>query len=196
MKVLKFGGTSVGTPERMRSVATLVRNERTACIVVLSALSKTTDQLVKINNHLTNQEIEQAEQVISALEAHYHRFVEKLFDTEAGRTKGMTLIHSHFEQIRSFTQDLFTMHEQRTILAQGELMSSSMLHFYLEESGVKSVLLPALEFMRLDEQGEPDLEYAKPNLQKLLDESIQTADMLLWFSHILDYADLIFPQDL
>jgi aspartate kinase len=171
MKVLKFGGTSVGTAERMRHVAILVRNERTPCIVVLSALSKTTDQLMKISDLLINQEDEQAEQATSALESHYHKFVEKLFDTEPGRTKGMELINSHFEHIRSFTQDMFTVHEQRTILAQGELMSSSLLHFYLEESGVKSVLLPALEFMRLDEQGEPDLEYIKTNLRKYLDES-------------------------
>jgi aspartate kinase len=171
MKVLKFGGTSVGTPERMRNVATLVRNERTACIVVLSALSKTTDQLVKINNHLTNQENGQAEHLISTLESHYHRFVEKLYDTEAGRTKGETLINAHFDQIRSFTKDKFTNHEQRTLLAQGELMSTGMFQFYLEECGVESVLLPALDFMRLDNQGEPDLENIKVNLQKLLNES-------------------------
>lgn len=155
----------------MRHVATLIRKEPTPCIVVLSALSKTTDQLVKINNHLTNRESEQAEQMISALETHYHKFVEKLFDTDAGRTRGMELINSHFEHIRSFTQDMFTIHEQRTILAQGELMSSSLLYFYLEESGVKSVLLPALEFMRLDEQGEPDFDYIKTNLEKFLSES-------------------------
>lgn len=171
MKILKFGGTSVGTAERMRHVATLVRNERTPCIVVLSALSKTTDQLVKISNYLTNQDIRQAEQLISTLESHYHRFVEKLYDTEAGRTKGMTLINSHFEQMRRFAKDVFTMNEQRTLLAQGELMSSGMFQFYLEECGVESVLLLALDFMRLDDQGEPDSEYIRINLQELLNES-------------------------
>jgi len=163
MKVLKFGGTSVGTPERMRDVADLVKD--CEAIIVLSAIAKTTDKLLEISRLLISQKRDLAGKRIEALQAEYHTFVESFFSTDFYRAKGNELIDSHFEHIRSFTLDMFTSHEQRTILAQGELISSTLLHFYLEECGAKSVLLPALDFMRLDEKGEPDSDYIKANLK-------------------------------
>ena len=142
MKVLKFGGTSVGTPERMRDVADLVKD--CEAIIVLSAIAKTTDKLLEISRLLISQKRDLAGKRIEALQAEYHTFVESFFSTDSYRAKGNELIDSHFEHIRSFTLDMFTSHEQHTILAQGELISSTLLHFYLEECGVKSVLLPAL----------------------------------------------------
>lgn len=169
MKVLKFGGTSVGTPERIRHVADLIKDKRDI-VVVLSAVAKTTDRLVEISRLLAEQQGEAAIEAINALKLHYEGFVEELFKTETGKTRGRELIESHFTYIHSFTQDMFTIHEERAILAQGELISSSLLHFFLEESGTPSVLLPALEFMRLDENGEPNTDYIQKNLNAIMKE--------------------------
>jgi len=163
MKVLKFGGTSVGTPERMRDVAALVKDRE--AIVVLSAIAKTTDKLLEISRLLITQKRDLACKRIETLQAKYHTFVASFFFTDSYRAKGNELIDSHFEHIRSFTLDMFTSHAQRTILAQGELISSSLLQFYLQECKVQSVLLPALDFMRLDEKGEPNPEYVKTHLK-------------------------------
>ncbi|MCH7674959.1 aspartate kinase [candidate division KSB1 bacterium] len=163
MNVLKFGGTSIGTPERMRHVAGLLKDRE--AIVVLSAVANTTDKLSEICRLLITQKRELAVKKIETFQTEYHQFVESLFSTDSYRAKGNELIDSHFEHIRSFTLDMFTSHEQRTILAQGELISSSLLQFYLEECKVQSVLLPALDFMRLDEKGEPNPEYVKTNLK-------------------------------
>lgn len=169
MKIMKFGGTSVGNPERMRHVAGLVKDKRDI-VVVLSAVAKTTDKLVEISRLLAQQQGEAAIETINALQSHYQEFVQALFKTEAGRAKGRQLVETHFTYIRGFTRDMFTIHEERAILAQGELISSSLLHFFLEESGTPSVLLPALEFMRLDENGEPDSDYIQKNLSALMKE--------------------------
>ncbi len=80
------------------------------------------------------------------------------------------LIDSHFNYIRSFTQDLFTIHEERAILAQGELISTALFQLYLQEQKIDSVLLPALNFMRIDTNGEPDNYYIKENLQRELEK--------------------------
>ncbi len=163
MNVLKFGGTSVGTPDRMRHVAGLLKDLE--AIVVVSAVAETTDKLLEISRLLVTQKRELAAKKIETLQSEYHQFSDSLFSTDTYRTKGNALVESHFEHIRSFTLDMFTSHEQRTILAQGELISSSFLHFYLEECSVPSVLLPAIDFMRLDEKGEPNLDYIKTNLK-------------------------------
>ncbi|RMF67925.1 MAG: aspartate kinase [Calditrichaeota bacterium] len=163
MKVLKFGGSSIGTPARMRQVANLVKDQQDV-IVVLSAVEGTTDRLLEIADLLHRQKQAEAAREIDALQATHVRYADSLFASAAGREQGLALIDSHFEHIRSFARDMFTAFEQRTIAAQGELLSTGLFHFYLSELGVPSILLPALTFMRLDEAGEPDLEYIETNL--------------------------------
>ncbi len=167
MKILKFGGTSVGSPERMHALFPLIKDQNSA-IVVLSAVSGTTNALVSISSLLSEGKKEEAESVITELDRKYASFVDSLYSTEKFRIKGHELIRAHMDHIRSFCRDLFTLHEEKSILAQGELMSTALFQYYLEELGLGSVLLPALNFMRIDEDGEPDLEYISHELKKEL----------------------------
>lgn len=169
MRVLKFGGTSVGSAERMKALVALI-NDSTPKIVVLSAMSGTTNSLVEIANALYAKNHAKAKELITALEQKYNLVISELYHTETALNKGKELVNSHFSHLRSFTLDLFTVNEERAILAQGELLSTAMVHFYLEEIGIESVLLPALNFMRIDENEEPDMKYIethiKPELNK------------------------------
>lgn len=166
MKVIKFGGTSVGTPERMKMVAELVANEN--AIVVLSAVSGTTNALTEIAQLLFKNERNLAKQAIQELLKQYHSFVNELLNSEQQLTKAKDLIESHFSHIDSFTEDLFTIHEEKTILAQGELISTALFQLFLDEKGINSCLLPALDFMRIDKDLEPDSYYIQHNLEREL----------------------------
>lgn len=167
MQILKFGGTSVGSAERMKAVARLV-NYPGKKIVVLSAMSGTTDQLVKITKALFEQSDGEASRLIEELEQKYRKTIEMFFTSEEYRLKGNELIKEHFKLLCSFTQDIFTHNEEKTILAEGELLSTALFHYYLEEQKIPSVLLPALNFMRIDENSEPDLDYIEEHLKKEL----------------------------
>ncbi len=164
MLVLKFGGTSVGSPERMKALVKLIVNDQPK-IVVLSAMSGTTNHLVEIANALYAKNNDKARSLISTLEEKYREVVKELFSAENGLKKGNELVKEHFEYLRNFTIDLFTANEEKAILAQEELLSTALVQFHLEEIGVKSVLLPALNFMRIDENDEPDLNYIEKHLQ-------------------------------
>ena len=168
MKVLKFGGTSVGSAQRMKNVAKLITGTRN--IIVLSAMSGTTNSLVEISDYLYKKNPDGANEVINKLEAKYFGHIEELYSTEEYKQKAKELIKFHFDHIRTFTKDLFTLFEERVVLAQGELMSTAMMNLYLNECGVKSVLIPALDYMRTDKNAEPDPVYIKEKLLKLLDE--------------------------
>jgi len=145
MKVLKFGGTSVGSADRMRGVAKIILNSEPK-IVVLSAMSGTTNNLVEINEALYNKDEKKAVALIDALENKYKDVVKQLYSTDGALQKGNELIKFHFDYLRSFTQDSFTANEERAILAQGELISTALFHYFLEEMKEDSVLLPALKF--------------------------------------------------
>jgi aspartate kinase len=167
MRVLKFGGTSVGSAQRMKEVANLI-NDSHPKIVVLSAMSGTTNSLVEIANYLYKKNNDGANEVINKLEQKYFAEVDALYTTEVFKQKGRELIKSHFNYLRSFTVDVFTANEEKAILAQGELISTAMFQYHLEEIGRKSALLPALDFMRTDENCEPDMNYITENIKKVL----------------------------
>lgn len=167
MKILKFGGTSVGSAERMKNLVPLITSGDMK-IVVLSAMSGTTNALVEIANSLYAKENDKAKGLIHALEKKYEGVLKELYSKDASLKKGQELVKNHFEFIRSFTLDMFTANEEKAILAQGELLSTAMVHYYLEEIGIPSVLLPALNFMRIDENEEPDLDYIEKNLRSEL----------------------------
>lgn len=164
MKILKFGGTSVGSAERMHALAQLI-NTSDPKIVVLSAMSGTTNNLVEIAAALYAKENDKAKLLIDALETKYQGVIKELYKTEAALKKGNELLESHFAYLRAFTMDMFTINEERAILAQGELLSTAMFHYYLGEIKMDSVLLPALNFMRIDENEEPDLKYIETNIK-------------------------------
>jgi len=152
----------------MKEVAKLI-TDGDRKIVVLSAMSGTTNSLVEISDYLFRKNPEGANEIINKLEAKYRQHVEELYATPEYKRKGLDIIKSHFDYIRSYTKDLFTLFEERVILAQGELISTAMVNFYLQECGVNSVLLPALEFMRTDKNAEPDPVYIKEKLRVQLD---------------------------
>jgi len=171
MKILKFGGTSVGSADRMKSVATLIKKNTEPVIVVLSAMSGTTNNLVELATNLYAKNHAKANEVISILENKYKQEIKNLYKTETVLQKAENLITYHFDYLRSFTLDMFTVNEEKAILAQGELLSTAMFQFYLEEVGEKSILLPALNFMRIDDNEEPDLTYIEKHLKQELEKN-------------------------
>lgn len=170
MKVLKFGGTSVGSPERMRRLMDII-NANDRQIVVLSAVSGTTNNLVNIASFLYDKKHEEANALIDILEAKYIDFIKELFPNANYLKKASQLITEHFNSIRAFTQDLFTVYEERIILSKGELISTALFTYYLEQEGHKAILLPALDFMRLDEHSEPNISYTTEHLTPLLESN-------------------------
>ena len=169
MKVLKFGGTSVGSAQRMKDVAKLIVGEKN--LIVLSAMSGTTNSLVEISDYLYKKNPDGANEIINKLSQKYFGHIDELYATEEYKEKARELVTFHFDHIRSFTKDLFTLFEEKVVLAQGELISTGMMNLYLQEQGVNSVLLPALDFMRTDKNAEPDPVYIKEKLNRLLEET-------------------------
>ncbi len=169
MQVWKFGGTSVGKPERMHSIKNLITKDGKQKMVVLSALSGTTNTLLSIAESLYKNNDPEAIQKIDALYAHYQAFIKELYKTENGLKKGQEIIEKEFNFIRSLVHiKPFTLKEEKEIAAQGEILSTQMFTAYLEEEGVKAVLLPALEFMRIDMDDEPMLDFLDEKLGEML----------------------------
>ncbi|MBV9988031.1 MAG: aspartate kinase [Chitinophagaceae bacterium] len=168
MKVMKFGGTSVGKPERMHEVAQLITKDAEPKVVVLSALSGTTNALVEISNSLSTGNREAAKQKIDTLEAHYRTFITELVKQEGSRAKANAIITEHFEFLNIILRISFSEALYKDILAQGELMSTKLFSVYLEEQGIDHMLLPALEFMSIDASEEPQLGTIKAKLGQLL----------------------------
>ncbi|MBQ1937783.1 MAG: aspartate kinase [Bacteroidales bacterium] len=169
MKVMKFGGTSVGSAQRMKNVTELICGPQPN-LVVLSAMSGTTNTLVEICGYLYSKNPDSALDVIGRLEKKYRQHVEELYSTEEAKKKALDFLTSTFKYMASFAKQLFTSVEEKIILAQGELMSTHMVTFYLQEKGVNVVLLPALDFMKIDEYGEPDQNYIKEKVNALLEK--------------------------
>ena len=168
MKVMKFGGTSVGSPERMKGVASLITKSGEPTFVVLSAMSGTTNTLVEISDYLYKKNPEGANEVINNLEKKYMQHVEELYSTDEYKEKTRDFLHGEFDYLRTFTKDLFASFEEKSIVAQGEIISTNMVVNYLQECGVKAVLLSALDFMRTDKNAEPDPQYIKEKLSAIM----------------------------
>lgn len=177
MKVLKFGGTSVGSAQRIKDVASLI-TPRGKNVVVLSAMSGTTNSLVEISGYLYNHNLAGARECINALSQKYMGVIDELYSTEEYKEKARAVVNGCLDFVRSFTKDVFTLFEEKAILSQGELMSTNMMDLYLKEQGVKSVLLPALDFMRLDKNSEADASYIRSKLTALLEKN-EDADLYI-----------------
>ncbi len=167
MKVLKFGGTSVGSAERIQSVAKLVTDNQPK-IVVLSAMSGTTNTLVEITNYLYKDNYDTANEIISELKKKYFTVIDELLEKKENIKKAKDIIISIFSTIETFIGNDFNETGEKVILAQGELMSTNLFNLYLKEQGVKSELLPALDYMKTNKHNEPDYVFIKENLNKIL----------------------------
>ena len=168
---MKFGGTSVGSPDRMKNVASLITASGEPTFVVLSAMSGTTNSLVEVADYLYKKNPEGANEVINNLEKQYVKRVDELLSDPQHRERLRAFLVDEFNYLRSFTKDLFTSFEEKTIVAQGEVISTNMMVSYLQEIGVKAVLLDALDFMRTDKNNEPDMAFIRENLARLMEEN-------------------------
>lgn len=182
MKVLKFGGTSVGSAERMKSVARLVCDGERK-IVVLSAMAGTTNTLVEICDYLYKHNAEGAQETIGVLERKYYAEIDQLYGSDQYKDAAREAVRECFGRVRGVITDLFTLYEEKIVLAQGELMSTAMFNLYLQEQGVNSVMLPALDYMRIDKNNEPDMMYIKSHLSELMDAN-RDADIYITQGYI------------
>lgn len=174
MKVLKFGGTSVGTPARMKDVSKFITADGERKLVVLSAMSGTTNSLVEISKYYYNQNAAGAGDIINRMRSTYLEHVDNLYSTDKVKQEVSKFINDKFDYLLSFASMDFTEKEEKIILAQGELISTFMVTDYLVETGINAVLLPALNFMRTDADSEPDLNYITEHIQPLItDKNVQ-----------------------
>ncbi len=172
MKVMKFGGTSVGTPQRMKDVSLLITpQDGEKNFVVLSAMSGTTNALVEISDYLYKKNLEGANTIINQLERKYLGHVDELYSTDEWREKTRKFLRDEFAYLRSFTKIVFTSFEEKVILAQGEIMSTNMMTNYLLETGKKVILLSALDIIRTDKNAEPDFNYIREKTEAKLKEN-------------------------
>ncbi|MBP3776991.1 MAG: aspartate kinase [Paludibacteraceae bacterium] len=171
MKVMKFGGTSVGSPVRMKEVTNLVTKSGEPVFVVLSAMSGTTNSLVEISDYLYKKNPEGANEVINTLERKYMKHIEELYTTEEMKSTTRDFIVTEMNYLRSFTKELFTSFEEKSIVAQGEMMSTNMVVNYMKEQGINAVLLNALDFMRTDKNSEPDPSYIREKLSAIMEKN-------------------------
>ncbi|MBL7840377.1 MAG: aspartate kinase [Cyclobacteriaceae bacterium] len=183
MVVLKFGGTSVGKPERMKKIADLVLSTPGQKVVVLSALSGTTNTLVSIGDHLLGGKPDLAEKEIAALEKHYEAFIKELYSSEAFLAIGQETVSRFFIFIRLLAAGQFNNKSYRELLAQGELMSTELFYQHLQERKINSRLLPALHFMSIDENEEPELEKIEQRLKPLLN-SLKNIEIIITQGYI------------
>jgi aspartate kinase len=170
MKVMKFGGTSVGKPERMHFIAKSVSSQTEPAIVVLSALSGTTNALVEIITDIEKGDRDAAKQHIDKLEKHYINFAGDLVKEEAAVKKANAIIAEHFEFLNIILKISFSEALSKDILAQGELLSTKLFSTYLDEQKIDHVLLPALEFMSIDQNDEPQVANIRSKITPLLSQ--------------------------
>ncbi len=168
MKVLKFGGTSVGSTQRMHSVAELITSDNEPKIVVLSAMSGTTNSLVEISDYFYKQNKSGALEKTNLLAEKYADVIEDLFSKEETKEKATAICNDIFQTIRTQAKGVFTLFEEKIVLAQGELLSTQLFQLYLEEQNINSTLIPALEYMRIDKNNEPDTKYIAEHLNEIL----------------------------
>ncbi|MBP5344838.1 MAG: aspartate kinase [Bacteroidales bacterium] len=177
MKVMKFGGTSVGSAQRIKNVANLIVEDGQPKVVVLSAMSGTTNSLLEISGYYRLQNAMGAADVINRLAQKYDDTIAELYSSNEYVEKAKEVIRSIFDYIRSFANHPFTIFEERCIVAQGELMSTNLMNLYLLEQGVKVAFIPALEYMRIDKNAEPDFKYIEEHLKEQMDN---TPDALIY----------------
>ena len=167
MKVLKFGGTSVGSPENMRAVMKLITDGEQK-LVVLSAMSGTTNALVEIAGYLHKKNRDTAGILIGNLETKYKKVVDELYKNEESKKQGLQILKTSFDTMRSFTSGQFNEVGENTIVAQGEIISTQLFTVLMNENGYSTKLLPALDFMRIDEEKAADLRYIRDHIKPVM----------------------------
>ncbi len=178
MKVLKFGGTSVGSPERMRGVREIITRDNDKKIVVLSAVSGTTNTLVEVASQYAGGNAEKSQEIIKELYQKYEKFVDDLYQGDDYKQKGMEVVDLYFDQINKLIKQPFFEQTEKILVVQGELISTNLFILHLKEEGVNANLIPATDFMVLSESNEPDLLEIESRLKQQLEEN-ETYDILI-----------------
>jgi len=173
MKILKFGGTSVGSADRMKNVAKLVTANNESKIIVLSAVSGTTNTLVALTNAAYHKDSDTYQNLLLELRKKYAQLIDELYEETAFQQEANDKIDAHFQLFQDLFQSDFDEVKEKIILAQGELMSTFLFHLYLKSNGIGTILLPALEFMRTEE-GEPDKETISKALKSKLEQHLES----------------------
>ncbi len=168
MKVMKFGGTSVGSVERIKHVAELITKSGEPTFVVLSAMSGTTNSLIEICSFLYQRNSSGASDIINQLEKKYLSHTQELYSSNKYKALATTFVKEQISLLRQYTEVIFTSYEEKIVVAMGEILSTNLMNFYLLEQGFKVALLSALDFMRIDKNGEPDQQYIKDALLQLM----------------------------
>ena len=168
MIVLKFGGTSVGSAERIKNLYPLLPKKK--CLVVLSAVSGTTNRLISLSDFLKEGLQVEFEKELLDFNSFYNTLIGQLFSSEKYKKLAEEMIEMHLSQLRKWESGLYSKKRENDILSRGELISTSLFHLHLQESGINSTLISALDFMRLNEDEEPDTEYIKQEIKKVMDE--------------------------
>lgn len=185
MKVLKFGGTSVGTPQRIKDVASLI-SKRGRNIVVLSAMSGTTNSLLQIVDAIKNGKIDEASEILKSLKEKYDDVIGQLYSKDEYKVKAVKKVSEIFSEIEGYLSRPYTVRTEKEIVAKGEMISTNLMYLYLMEQGVNASLINALDFMRINASGEPDMEYIAAKLPSLLDKD---ADLIITQGFICRNAD-------
>ena len=187
MKVLKFGGTSVGSVENMHAVMQLIADGNQK-IVVLSAMSGTTNSLVEIANYLQKKNKDSARQIISQLEHKYNKVVNDLYSTPEKKEKGKIIVSGIFKTIKSFTSGEFNQVGENSIVAQGELLSTALFTELMLENGYQTMYLPALDFMKIDVDKAADSHFIRDNITQML-QNTEAIDYYITQGFICRNAD-------
>lgn len=177
MIIMKFGGTSVGTASRIKHVAGLLTARNDCPIVVLSAMSQVTNMLAEVAGYLYNRNPDSARETLKRIEAKHLSVASELL----GNNSADAFIRDIAASMAALTREFAGAEQEKIILSQGELLSTKLMELYLKQQGVDAVLLPALDFMKLDTQGEPDQDYIREHLKPLLR---QKADVFITQGYI------------
>lgn len=169
MKILKFGGTSVGSPERMEEVSEIVSGVYGQKIVVLSAVSGTTNTLVAISSHSKASEKEEARQVANELKTKYYAFVSSLFGDSQTHVENKQFVDDVFDLIDQLINQNYSDQVNKMLLAQGELMSTRFFTDFMNKNGHDCEMIMATDFMTLDQYAEPDLKTSREKLKSILE---------------------------
>lgn len=171
MRVLKFGTSALANSDKIKLVADIVTKSSSKSIVIVSAFDGTTKKLEEISDYLYKKNPEGANEIINLLNDEYQLKINELFLTDNIKNEAKKLVAEKINYIRSFSYNLFTLFEEKIVLAQGEMLSSGLLTLLLKEKRKDVVELSALHFMRIDRKSEPDTTYIQKHLNELLNNN-------------------------
>jgi aspartate kinase len=171
MIVLKFGGTSVGTAKSIRKVVDIITNIKEPKVVVLSAVSGTTNSLVEINNCIESNNKDEALLIVHQLHNSYLNLIGELFKSIEYKERARSFVAAKFNGIKTIIESNEQENTKNIIVAQGEIMSTNLVQLYLEESEVASALISALDFMEIDENNEPMIDVITKKLTPVLENN-------------------------